>query len=588
MENGTTYEVVSGSSCALYLYVVQGERRPAMNQTDLLLGLYAQVDWLVPLESPDPSYLGLDAFGGGNWQGQSFTAPDAQPGTTWLIENLAVTVTHRSDGTAKRVPIHWKWGVEQGILPAREGIWYLDLPAFDPVSQVSLSATGCTPGDTLTIYTNRIHSRYTHTLEYELGETRGVLAEQVGDSFQWIIPESLLAAMPDLTQDGCNIVCATYDGDTLVGYSFAGFILRAGQAGNIRAQEGWYSLSPRTDNPVLQAWGIYLQNHTAVQGTLDVDKITVAPGATLKETKLLLNGRACEGLVSPVLDTAQPCTVELRLKDSRGYTLSASEVIAPLAYEEPYVTEAEAFRCDNAGNPSDVGNFVYCTGIGVWNPLEGRNQGETEILLCDMDGNLLEQVPYTGTGIYFGDLSAQRSYQVRLRVLDSLGNSGTRSFVIPSQQVAFQIKEGGDGAAFGGTATRSDCLEVHWNNLRVGGKPVEDFPVEQGVTGIWSWEKYRSGRVVCWGSITGSVVCNQSCCGGYTGSTVLSAELPFALSEIPVVQASPVCLGNIPFGLLGWESQNPLLRSPGYRLLAVQSGTVAYRLDLIVWGKVAE
>ena len=77
-----------------------------------------------------------------------------------------------------------------------------------------------------------------------------------------------------------------------------------------------------------------------------------------------------------------------------------------------------------------------------------------------------------------------------LVLTDSLGNSTEFEENIPTEQVAFHLKEGGQGAAFGKAAEQDELLDVAWDArfredvqvdgaLQVGGKSLLDmvYPV---------------------------------------------------------------------------------------------------------------
>ena len=60
--------------------------------------------------------------------------------------------------------------------------------------------------------------------------------------------------------------------------------------------------------------------------------------------------------------------------------------------------------------------------------------------------------------------------------------------------------------------------------LKLGGLPVADFIVEQGVSGNWTYRKWNSGVAECWGGI----VCTPTKLDGANTATV---ELPFAFAN---------------------------------------------------------
>ena len=69
-----------------------------------------------------------------------------------------------------------------------------------------------------------------------------------------------------------------------------------------------------------------------------------------------------------------------------------------------------------------------------------------------------------------------------------------------------EFKSNGKGIAFGKTSEK-DAFECYMpaefnKTVAIGGTTLVDFVVEQGTSGIWSYEKWASGKAVCWGTTT--------------------------------------------------------------------------------------
>jgi hypothetical protein len=57
--------------------------------------------------------------------------------------------------------------------------------------------------------------------------------------------------------------------------------------------------------------------------------------------------------------------------------------------------------------------------------------------------------------------SISTSYVMQLGVIDDIGESASAEFSIPTDQVAFHLKDGGKGAAFGKYAELDNCLDIN-------------------------------------------------------------------------------------------------------------------------------
>lgn len=144
-------------------------------------------------------------------------------------------------------------------------------------------------------------------------------------------------------------------------------------------------------------------------------------------------------------------------------------------------------------------------------------------------------------------LDATKAYTVTVRCIDLIGAYRDIPYTIPSADVALHLRKGGKGASFGeysqeenvlsvaedwmfkayggcsvggamsvnGDATMSSNLNVTKDvkvsgamtttgkatvgSLVVGGVTVNDYVVEKGTSGIWTYRKWNSGIAECWG-----------------------------------------------------------------------------------------
>lgn len=90
------------------------------------------------------------------------------------------------------------------------------LSAIPRASSPTISTSSVSMGNALTITTNRLSSSFTHTLKYTFCGTTQTIAEDVGDSHSWTVPD--LASLCNNEVGGsCTITCITYSGSTEIG-----------------------------------------------------------------------------------------------------------------------------------------------------------------------------------------------------------------------------------------------------------------------------------------------------------------------------------------------------------------------------------
>lgn len=87
--------------------------------------------------------------------------------------------------------------------------------------------------------------------------------------------------------------------------------------------------------------------------------------------------------------------------------------------------------------------------------------------------------------------------------------------------------------------TRND-LENILNDIFPPKSEWADYVVEQGESGIWTYIKWNSGRMECYGTYTESVAINtsSSAYGGYRSALITATAFPIAFTSTPTIVAT--------------------------------------------------
>lgn len=146
-------------------------------------------------------------------------------GTHWIAENKSFTVDHNSDGTGKAT-IYWKLNIDSawGGFSTPSGSFDIDLPTIARASKVSVSASSVQMGKSVTIYTNRKSTSFTHQVTAWVNGTKVGDWWDVGESKQWTIPD-LVYLCPNVGSCTCTLYCDTYSGGNKIGASQVDFTL---------------------------------------------------------------------------------------------------------------------------------------------------------------------------------------------------------------------------------------------------------------------------------------------------------------------------------------------------------------------------
>ena len=404
-------------------------------------------------------------------------------------------VSHDADGS-KTLTVSafsgqvWK---DIGYLTATAAAQSFQLTAIPRATEPVMGAA--TMGETVRISLPRASSAFTHTLSYVFGSASGAIAENAGTEVLWTVPESLAAQIPDSPGGTGTLTCKTYNGGTLIGTKTISFTATVPQSMKPALTNGWAEVT--YDNSGTKASGIaaWVQGYSKAKALFDSTKIACKQGASIAKYAVTYLGKTVEE--SPYrTDTisATSATVRCAVTDSRGLTAWEDVTVELESYAPPMLVGAALYRADGEGAAADSGTHIAGLATAKFSSIGGRNTATIKGYWKSVGGSYGEGVtlPFGAVGLVTGDveIAADRSYTAKIVVTDSLGNSTEFEENIPTEQVAFHLKEGGKGAAFGKAAEQDELLDVAWDArfrenvqvdgaLQVGGKTLLDmvYPV---------------------------------------------------------------------------------------------------------------
>ena len=404
-------------------------------------------------------------------------------------------VSHNADGS-KTLTVSafsgqvWK---DSGYLTATAAAQSFQLAAIPRATEPVMGAA--TMGEAVRISLPRASSAFTHTLSYVFGAASGTIVENAGTEVQWTVPESLAAQIPDSSVGTGTLTCRTYNGGTLVGTKTVTFTATVPQSMKPALTNGWAAVS--YDNSGTKASGIaaWVQGYSKAKAVFNGSKVTCKQGAGIAKYAVTYLGKTVEE--SPYRTetiSTTSATVRCTVTDSRGLTAWEDVTVTLESYAPPMLVGASLYRSDGEGTAADSGTHIAGLATAKFSSIGGRNTATIMGYWKSVGGSYGEGVtlPFGAVGLVTGDveIAADRSYTAKIVVTDSLGNSTEFEENIPTEQVAFHLKEGGKGAAFGKAAEQDELLDVAWDArfqgdvqvdgaLQVGGKSLLDmvYPV---------------------------------------------------------------------------------------------------------------
>ena len=404
-------------------------------------------------------------------------------------------VSHESDGSKTLAVAAFSGQVwkDTGYLTATAAAQSFQLTAIPRATEPVMGAA--TMGETVRISLPRASSAFTHTLSYVFGSASGAIAENAGTEVLWTVPESLASQIPDSPGGTGTLICKTYNGGTLIGTKTVTFTASVPAGMKPALTKGWAAVIYDNGGTKASAIAAWVQGYSKAKAVFDSTKIACKQGASIAKYAVTYLGKTVEE--SPYrTDTisATSATVRCTVTDSRGLTAWEDVTVELESYAPPMLVGAALYRADGEGAAADSGTHIAGLVTAKFSSIGGRNTATVKGYWKSVGGSYGAGVtlPSGAVGLVTGDveIATDRSYTAKIVVTDSLGNSAEFEENIPTEQVAFHLKEGGRGAAFGKAAEQDELLDVAWDArfredvqvdgaLQVGGKTLLDmvYPV---------------------------------------------------------------------------------------------------------------
>lgn len=360
------------------------------------------------------------------------------------------------------------------FLAAKAGAKSFELPTIPRATVPEIGAV--TIGEGATIRLPRASTGFTHTLSYQFGDASGTIASKVGSSYTWAVPEALAVQIPNAKSGTGTLTCKTYHGSTLIGSESVTFT--ATVPGSMKpgfTDNRWAVVN--YDNSGTKASGIaaWVQGYSRAKAAFFADRITCRHGASIKGYSITYLGKTVTQSpyrTEPI--TATSATIRCTVTDSRGLSAYKDITVTLRSYAPPALVGADLFRSDAACKAADSGTHIAGIATAKCSSLGGLNSVSLKGYWKSVGGSYGSGVTLTSgqAGLVTGstEISADKSYMAKLVATDSLGNTATYEESIPTEKVAFHLKAGGLGAAFGKAAEADRTLELaeDWQ-MKVGG-----------------------------------------------------------------------------------------------------------------------
>lgn len=416
-----------------------------------------------------------------------FTVPAGGSAKLW---DYTATISHDVDGSFKSKAISCGVLIDttfssSGYVGTVTATGTINLDTIARASSISVSALTLEQYNNATITT--ADSSFRHDIYLKVGDvSKCIKYDTVGGAVKlW----------PEIEQFAPAITSAASAKGTLTIYTFS-----AGRA-SIGSKEyevtvkvpdlakpdvslGWASADYYNSGTPAASIAAFVQGYSKAQIVFDADRISLKYGARLKQYKISCDGVTQNG-TGPYLRTGVlsgtsakiVCTVE----DSRGYTASETVTVGVLPYARPTLTGISLYRASSDGSAASDGTRIYAKATLKYADLNGLNACRLNAYYRAQSGSYGDAIQLeSDVGAIIMDSAAiNQTYVAKIVAEDNLGNAASYEATIPTDSVAFHIRDGGNGAAFFKYAEKDGVLEVN-GALEL----VEALEIASGGTGV--------------------------------------------------------------------------------------------------------
>ncbi|MBK5254048.1 MAG: hypothetical protein JJE03_06295 [Peptostreptococcaceae bacterium] len=392
---------------------------------------------------------------------------------TKVVYNADHTIAHDETTGAKTLAVsaNLVTGLYEGTISTSGSIKLTTIPR---ISEPTLNdSTVWLRDQTVTIYTNRKSTSFTHTITYSFGGATGTIATGVGVSTTWTPPISLASQIPNATSGSGTITCKTYDGGTLIGTKPISIFLSV-------PSDILPSIDSLSNEEViaglLDKFGGYVKGKSKINAIMSASGIY---GSTIKSSSIKIAGTSYSGInvTSGILQNGGTVSIIYSVTDTRNRTVTSTVDVIVFEYSNPVPASINAYRCNADGSINAEGTYAKVVIQASISPVDDKNDISYKVKYKKTSEDTYTEVAlastaYTlSTSIILSSISDNDRYDIILEVQDYFV-AAINSVVLPTAFTLIDYIADGTGIAFGKVAEKSNCLEIE---LEVCGKGILDY-----------------------------------------------------------------------------------------------------------------
>lgn len=372
------------------------------------------------------------------------------------ITSGTVTLSHSSDGTKS-----FSISLEVACYYSSVNLTGSKTFTLDTIPRASSASMGTgTMGSASTITISRASSSFTHTLEYYFGNASGTIVSKTSStSVSWTPSLELAKQVPSTTSGKGTLRCITYSGSTKIGQKDISITLNVPSSVIPTISSASVTID-NSANSVIAGWGLYVVGYSKAKITAaasgaygsTISSFTISGGYSASQSASSLSYTGAK------FSSSGSKTFNVVAKDSRGRSSASKSAgtITVYAYSKPAMSVFTVERSStNAKQVTVKANWTYST---------VNNKNSTTATLyykkaTETGWTTYGTIAKNTSVVLTKEFDEASSYDFKVTVKDTVGNSATSSMFISTASVLLDFRAGGKGLGVGKIA-ESDSMEV--------------------------------------------------------------------------------------------------------------------------------
>jgi hypothetical protein len=442
-----------------------------------------------------------------------------------------VRVAHNSDGT-KSISISCTGYISGTTLDSTTCKSTVQLTTIPRASTIAVPSVNV--GSACNITIKRASSNFTHTISYAFGNKSGTIATKTtASSLEWTVPDTFYEEMASAKSKTGKMKCITYNGSTEIGTSETTFTVLVSEQNvptlnpkvYVSDTSDTYKLTGSTTKLIrYYTWATYEINAVAKNGASIVSQRMANGDIVYNEASAMMK----KAIVTD--------RFVFSATDSRGYS-ATKEVIADIVEYIKLTCDLGDYSFSSDGKLSFSIKGKYFNGsFGATNNTltlkyrykkVGESYSSWQTKTATINGNSYEAT------VEIKSLDYLSSYTIQAQVSDKLDVEESREMTL----VCVPTFDWGK-------------TSFNFNvPIKIMGNSLADYVVERGTYGIWTYEKWNSGKAELFGRVGLTNIPISTAMGSWYRSDYVfsdgSNEYPFTFKETPIVTTAYTNTNNL-------------------------------------------